>query len=175
MVGGFGPIRQLAFVVGDVVAAATQWAELYGAGPFTVYEVDITDTEYRGTPARMWARMALGQLGDQQIELIEPLDDSPSVYREFLDAGGTGVHHVCFWHDIDDAVDRLGADGSELVQRGVTSTGAGFAYVSGAGRLPYVEIVDPTAGDGAMAMFFAAVAAAADGWDGSDPVRIRSR
>ena len=64
----FGPVRQLAFVVDNAEAAATHWAQVHGAGPFWVYEVDIADTNYRGETSRMWATMALGHLGDQQID-----------------------------------------------------------------------------------------------------------
>lgn len=169
----FGPVRQLAFVVDNAEAAAAHWAQVHGAGPFWVYEVDIADTNYRGETSRMWATMALGHLGDQQIELIEPRDSTPSVYREFVDGGRSGLHHICYWHDIDTAANRLMAQGHEMVQRGTTSTGAGFAYLTGGPDLAYIELVDPRAGDGAMGRFFDAVAASSHGWDGSDPVRAR--
>ena len=48
--------------------------------------------------------MGLAQSGGQQIELIEPEAGLPSIYTEFVDAGGSGVHHVCYWADIDRAV-----------------------------------------------------------------------
>jgi hypothetical protein len=168
-----GPIRQLAFVVDDIERAAHHWVVSQGAGPFFVYDVDIADTWYRGTPTRLWARMALGQLADQQIELVQPLDDASGVYREYLDAGGRGLHHVCYWHDVDAASDMLQHQGYDMVHHGVTPGGQQFAYLAGPYGTPYVEVVDPTAGAGAMAQFFARVATASQGWDGSDPVRGR--
>lgn len=171
----WGPIRQLAFVVDDLEDAARHWVTSQGAGPFFVYDVDLIDTWYRGTPTRLWARMALGQLADQQIELIQPLDTAPSVYREYLDGGGRGLHHICFWHDVDDASARLCQQGYEMVQHGRTSGGQQFAYLGGpTTATPYVELVDPGAGGGAMADFFAHVAIAARHWDGSHPIRHRS-
>ncbi len=169
----WGPVRQLAFVVDDITTSALHWVSSQGAGPFFVYDVDLPDTWYRGTTTRMWARMALGQLADQQIELIQPLDDAASVYREYLDGGGRGLHHICYWHDVDAASDHLRLEGYEMVQHGRTGGGQQFAYLAGPDGTPYVELVDPTAGEGAMAAFFDHVAAASRGWDGSDPVRHR--
>jgi hypothetical protein len=53
------------------------------------------------------------------IELIEPLR-GPSTYTEFLDRGGTGVHHIgCFaYDDPRDAVDQYVNAGIPVVQRG---------------------------------------------------------
>jgi hypothetical protein len=55
-----------------------------------------------------------------------------------------------------------------VVLSGVTSAGNGFAYVSGSCGSPYLEIVDP---QGQMKAFSDLIAAAAEGWDGSDPIR----
>ena len=96
-----GPIRQTAFVVADIEATAREWAEVHGVGPWFLYQVDIADTDYRGSKVPMRARMGLAQTGGQQIELIQPDPDVPSIYREFAEAGGTGVHHVCYWGDVD--------------------------------------------------------------------------
>jgi hypothetical protein len=168
-----GPIRQTAFVVDDIEQSALDWAETYGAGPFFLFDVELLDTTYRGSPSVIRSRMALGQLGDQQIELIQPTDDARSVYREFIDSGRSGVHHVCFWHDVDEANALLTARGYEVVHEGRTAGGDRFSYVSGPLGPPYIEIVQPTGGSGSMATFFSAVAAAADGWDGTEPLRGR--
>lgn len=165
-----GPIRQTAFVVDDIEAAAWAWVDGHGVGPWFLYEVDIEGTTYRGRTVPMRARMGLAQTGGQQIELIQPDPDVPSIYTEFLANGGTGVHHVCYWADVTRAVEHFTTTGAQLVQEGVTAAGARFVYLSGSCGLPYVELVDP---QGGMKAFFDAIARAADGWDGSDPVRGR--
>src|SRR5215510_941252 len=95
-----GPVRQTAFVVSDIEACAREWAEVHGVGPWFIFTVDFPDTQYRGQTVPVRGRMGLAQSGGQQIELIEPDPGIPSIYREFLDAGGTGVHHICYWADL---------------------------------------------------------------------------
>ena len=163
-----GPIRQTAFVVDDIDAAAQQWVDTHGVGPWFLYDVDIENTSYRGTNVSMRARMGLAQCGEQQIELIQPNPDTPSIYNEFLESGGTGVHHVCYWADIRQAVDHFQARGAEVLQSGTTAAGNEFVYLSGSCGLPYVELVDP---HGAMREFFDTIERAATGWDGAQPFR----
>ena len=168
-----GPIRQTAFLVDDVEAEARRWVDVFGVGPFFVFEIDIPGATYRGELAPLGATVALAQTGGQQIELIQPRPNEPSIYREFLDAGGSGVHHVCYWADIEQAIDRLEKDGCELVQDGLTAGGDRFCYLTSPIGVPYVELVDPSAGKGQMRQFFARVADAAEDWDGAEPIRRR--
>lgn len=163
-----GPVRQTAYVVDDLDAVAGEWARIHGVGPWFLYDVDLPESTYRGRTVPFRARMGLAQTGGQQIELIQPDRRVPSLYNEYLDAGGTGVHHVCYWADIDRTVAHFTGLGCDLVQYAVTSNGNRFAYVTGGAGVPYVEVVDP---NGKMADFFARVAAAAEGWDGTDPIR----
>jgi hypothetical protein len=161
----------MAYIVADAEAAALKWVELTGAGPFWVFDVDMADTWYRGTSGQpLRSRIALGNLGDLQIELISPSGSAPSVYVE---KGATGMHHVCYWHDVDQANRYLiGADHT-LVQEGLTSGGDRFSYLEGSLGTPYVEFVDPDAATGNMGRFFGVIAEAARGWDGRDPLRSR--
>jgi hypothetical protein len=92
----------------------------------------------------------------------------PSLYKEFLDAGGTGVHHICYWADLDRSLAHFGAAGAELVQRGTTPNGVGFMYVSGSCGIPYIEVVDP---NDDMMRRFTMIADAAEFWDGTDPLQ----
>ena len=163
-----GPVRQTAFVVDDIEAAAAAWVEDHGIGPWFLYDVDIADTYYRDQDVPMQARMGLAQSGGQQIELIQPERVYPSLYTEFLDAGGTGVHHICYWADIDRARDHFVARGCDLVQHGQTGDGNRFLYTTGTCGVPYIEVLDPNE---AMAAFFTHVAKAAKDWNGTNPIR----
>ena len=165
-----GPVRQTAFVVDDVEAAALEWATTHGVGPWLLYSVDIPGTSYRGDVQPLRARMGLAQSGGQQIELIKHDPAVPSIYQEFVDAGGTGLHHVCYWAELEPAKEHFASTGADVVQEGVTANGNGFLYMSGSCGVPYIEIVKP---EGAMARLFDHVASMARDWDGTDPVRTR--
>ena len=47
--------------------------------------------------------VAITYSGDLQVELIQPLDDHPSPYRDFRAAHGSGLHHVAHFTDDYDA------------------------------------------------------------------------
>lgn len=167
-----GPIRQSAFIVADLETAIRQWIDQTGTGPWFVFDVDVVDSVYRGTRVPMRSRTGLAQSGGQQIELIQPDLTVNSVYKEFLDAGATGIHHICYWSNLEHASSLLAARGCELLQSGVTPNGAHYAYWSSTIDIPYLEFVDPQPGD-EMATFFDRIATAALDWDGTDPIRGR--
>jgi len=162
-----GPIRQTAFVVPDIEKAAREWAHTQGVGPWLLYHVEVENTLYRGERVTMRARMGLAHTGGQQIELIQPDLSLPSIYREFLEAGRTGVHHVCYWANIERSRQHFADLGAEVVQHGTTATGNEFLYLSGNCGLPYLEFVDPNE---SMAAFFTKIAEAAAHWDGVEAI-----
>ncbi len=62
-------------------------------------------------------RIGFLPVGESKIELVEPTDDTTGVAR-FLDTRGEGFHHVCFEvPDLAAALDRLGEQGVELIDR----------------------------------------------------------
>jgi hypothetical protein len=102
------PIRQIAYVVPDLRAAARRHAGLFGSGPYYIAEgyTDIPHI-YRGEQRAMSIDSALGQWGDVQIELIQPTDERPSIFREGATAAGSSAkcHHLCFHPDnLDEAI-----------------------------------------------------------------------
>lgn len=98
--GIFGAARQIAYVVPDIDAAIDIWHRQYGIGPFLVArnQLPLSNAFYRGEkalPARV--NIAFAYVGDMQLELIELIGDTPSLYKEAIDRNQTGVHHyaVC--------------------------------------------------------------------------------
>lgn len=112
-------IVQNAYVVNDIDAAIAKWTSVMGAGPFFTTTHDILyDTTYRGRPATMDAKIAVGQAGDIQIEFIEVLERGPNVYHDTLPKGTEGFHHVAVIPgDIEAEIARYNAAGYETVAR----------------------------------------------------------
>jgi len=79
-----------------------------------------------------------------QLELIAPVTGE-SIYTEFLDGCGPGLHHICVevqdTEAFDAALTSAEAQGAPVVQQGVMPGGMRFAYVSAAhAGVPYLEI-----------------------------------
>src|ERR1700680_1551823 len=65
---------------------------------------------YRGRPAGFVPHLSLSYVGDTQLELIAPVTGE-SIYTEFLDHAGAGLHHVCMEATEADAFDAALVDG----------------------------------------------------------------
>lgn len=130
---------QIAWVTTDLDATEGALTRMLGAKkwirvPDVHFGPDVCT--YRGRPADFVAHISFSYAGDTQLELIAPVSGE-SVYTEFLDRAGQGLHHICVEvDDVDAAV-----DGADVVQRGTMPGGMEFAYVSAeAAAVPYIEI-----------------------------------
>src|SRR5882724_9494853 len=132
---------QIAWVTRDLDATETALTTLLGAKKWvripSVHFAPDTCT-FRGRPADFVAHISLSYAGDTQLELIAPVSGE-SIYTEFLDRVGPGLHHICI--EVDDIDRALAERNAESVQRGVMPGGMEFAYVSAeAAGVPYLEI-----------------------------------
>jgi methylmalonyl-CoA/ethylmalonyl-CoA epimerase len=60
-------------------------------------------------------RIGFVLVGEVKIELVQPTDETTGVSR-FLESKGEGFHHICFEvPDIQAALDRLAAEGLQLI------------------------------------------------------------
>ncbi|WP_205528513.1 VOC family protein [Desertimonas flava] len=154
---------QIAYGVVDVRAAAARRAAATGAGPFVVADhIGVTSSRVHGHPAPFDHSSAYGQWGPLMVELVE--EHTPPIV-----APGN-VHHVAFM------VESLPAAMSWCVDQGwpealwaATATGQEFAFMDARADLGHlVELYEPS---DRLVAFYATVAALADAWDGSHPVR----
>lgn len=140
-----GPIIQVAWVVRDLDALEALLTDQFGVRSWVRMDgirFGPDSCTYRGAPADFTADISLSYAGDLQLEIIRPVTGE-SIYTEFLDAAGPGLHHVCFeTDDLDDAVAGAEEAGLEVVQRGSMAGGLmEFAYVEAAAAgAPYVEL-----------------------------------
>lgn len=130
-------ITQVGIVVQDIEAKARAWAEVLG---LPVPEIMITDayerarTVYDGKPSDARAKLAFFDLGQVELELIEPIGE-PSTWQDQLDEHGDSLHHLAFEiKGMSEKVAYLAAKGLPLVQRG-EYPGGRYAYVDGKAQL----------------------------------------
>jgi catechol 2,3-dioxygenase-like lactoylglutathione lyase family enzyme len=130
---------QIAWVTTDLTATEEALTTLLGAKKWIrVQDVHFgpDSCTYRGRPADFVASISFSYAGDTQLELISPVSGE-SVYTEFLDRAGPGLHHICV--EVDDVDAAVGT--AEVRQRGVMPGGMEFAYVTAeAAGVPYIEI-----------------------------------
>lgn len=123
LLGEMGPA--LAAFLGKVVeiAIVTRDAQrtmrglwLAGIGPWRVHTFtpdNTTNQTYRGEPSPFAMRVCFAQVGDLVWELIQPLSGR-TIFAEYLEAHGEGIHHVAFDCNGMPFADRI----SEFERRG---------------------------------------------------------
>jgi len=112
---------QIGIVVADRDQTMRLLTSLFGIGPFRLVEwPDRAESKYyyRGAEEHIRIRQAFVQLGDVEVELIQPLEGR-SGYSDFLDQTGGGIHHVLFEvSDIDPVIQELAKSGVTVLQSG---------------------------------------------------------
>jgi len=164
------PFHHVGYVVDDLAAGIERFVSTLGAGPFYVMDhLEFDEVTYRGEPAVYDHSSAFGQWGPVMVELTQVHEARPAGLRDALIAPGAGVGHVAWLADsLETEVQRLQAAGIRPFHAG-RSGPASAVWFDGGPLLGHpVEVLqrcDEILG------FYAMVRAAADGWDGTDPVR----
>lgn len=93
----FEGINQLGYVVKNSSDTATKYQNLFGADPPVLFEAEVTDVR-EGLDGKIVPpykiRFALVTLRELQLEFIQVLEGSPTLYTNFLKESGEGLHHV---------------------------------------------------------------------------------
>lgn len=136
----FKVIAQVALVVKDAEAKAKALAEVLGVEvPVGQLSGAVEDakTEFYGKSTDARAKLFFFNLGDFQIEIIEP-DGKPSTWQKYLDEQGEGIHHIAFRvNDMEGEISRLGKIGLQLEQRG-QYPGGEYAYLNGDKKIGFI-------------------------------------
>jgi Glyoxalase/Bleomycin resistance protein/Dioxygenase superfamily len=170
----FGSIAQIGYVVRDIDAAMDNWVK-HGVGPwFYVDRVQTDYFRYRGIDSDLQMSVALANSGDVQLELIQPRNDAPSMYKDFLDSGREGMQHIAYWsNDYQSLLDQALADGYTIGQEGSIGGELGrFAYLDT--EVEQGTVIELSDISGPKGQFFQYIRGVAATWDGSDPIRGRA-
>ncbi|HLW46936.1 MAG TPA: VOC family protein [bacterium] len=114
-------INQVALVVEDLDEAVRRYWKLCGIGPWRIYTYQpplVKDMTYRGRRHDYRMRLALAQMGDMMLELIQSLSDE-NIYTEHLREKGPGLHHVgIVVPSVEEAVAGAAVAGIQVLQSG---------------------------------------------------------
>lgn len=125
----FDKIHHICLVVRDI-EEKIKYYESIGIGPWKEYPPlsDYTDIEAPNIEGFMSLKYMVAQVGDVQIQLVQPSKvDSPQ--KRFLDTHGEGVYHIGFV--VDDVNKREAAakkKGLKVLSRGRRPDSSGFNY-----------------------------------------------
>lgn len=116
--------------------------------------------------------IALGNLGDLQIELIHQHNDAPSPYLNSRTHRGPGLHHISAWTtDFDGTMARISDQGLVPNCEGRITGSARFAYWNAEATDGSAYELSDLGADNEFGAIHDLVREAAVGWDGSDPIR----
>jgi hypothetical protein len=166
-----GQVIQMAYVVEDIRASIDWWVKDAKTGPWFLLDHFLGDDQvYRGKQSTADVAIAMGFAGHMCIELIQPLDTNPSVYREIIDRRGYGFHHLGMaCADVEAEISAYQARGYDLAFSAGVPTGGSVAYMDDGRNEPgFVELIPATQG---MDETFTRFWQASVDWDGCDPVR----
>ena len=134
-----GGVKQVAIIVKNLEEAIDEYWEKFGIGPWDIYTYGkplVKEMTYHGERADYRMRIGLSYLGPTRIELIEPLEGD-TVYRDFVEEHGYGVHHFgVLVDDMEAALEEAEAAGYTMLM-----DGAGFGR-DGDGHYAYLDTED---------------------------------
>ncbi|MGK2908271.1 MAG: VOC family protein [Sphingobium sp.] len=165
------PIRQIAYFVPDVKAAAMAHVSAFGSGPYYLSEhIPLSLCRHRGQPAELDHSSAYGQWGEVMVEFVQQNDGGPSVFHDLYPDGGQGMHHVALIvDDMQAEMARFEAAGHTTALYAEVHSGAGFAMMDCVATLGhFVELYEPTP---VLLGVYDLVRSAAKDFDGSNPLR----
>ena len=165
------PVRQIAYFVPDIVTAARAHSRTFGSGPYFVAEhIPLSLCRYRGEPAELDHSSAYGQWGDVMVEFVQQNNAGPSVFLDLYPDGGQGMHHVALIvDDMRAEISRFEKAGHEAALYAEVAPGVGFAMMDCVAELGhFVELYEPTP---QLLGVYDLVRSAAQGFDGTDPIR----
>jgi methylmalonyl-CoA/ethylmalonyl-CoA epimerase len=128
-------ISQIAVVCIDLQKTMEQYTKLLGWGPWNVYRHEpprLHDTQLHGRPTEYTMLGAETHVGEMGFELLQPLA-GPSIYRDWVEQHGEGLHHVAVMlHNFDESTQlkqRFAEIGASVVMGGRIGETIEFYYL----------------------------------------------
>lgn len=161
-------IHHIGYVVDDIPRAVGWAVSTLGAGPFFLIEhLEFDEVTFAGEPAAYDHSSAFGQWGELKLELTQVHSAAPAGLAEAL--GGAGFGHVAWLaDDLEAETARLTAAGLPLFHTGRSGPVRAHWFDARGTLGHHVEVLQRSP---ELLGFYERIRAAADGWDGADPLR----
>jgi hypothetical protein len=161
-----------AYVVDDIEATVDRLVAQLGAGPFFHIErVPVENVTSGGKPAEFVHNSAFGYCGDGAVELMEPVSLAPERVEKAFAGPWPRIHHVGYVVAVDGVAElRRSLDERGLPEYLSSEFGGAVTTVHDASAVLGHDIEIHGDNEG-LRGFFEMVRGAAQGWDGSEPLR----
>ena len=121
-------IDQVGIVVKDLEKIKLEMKRIFGLDPVDSGIIRHKGVLYRGQPASCGVHIIHYDLFNIQIEFLSPVDGE-SIWKDFLDKNGPGLHHIRFNISDHEVVKKeMSEKGVETYQCGDSSHGAGIKF-----------------------------------------------
>jgi hypothetical protein len=166
------PVRQIAYCVNNVRAAALRHSALFGSGPFFAIDYHALPVTHRDKDAIFTHSAAIGQWGSIQVELMQDNGDGPSILSDLYKKGSgrTGIHHMAIIiDDLESTVASFKKSGySEAMRVSIPHAPLNAVFMDTVATYGhFIELYEPVP---IITNIYDAVAKAAIGFDGRNPL-----
>jgi len=111
-------VDQLGFVYRNIEKQAKIFESLFNIPKFAFIPEFSNDVKYRGKDSIVKTKLAISRQFDIQFELTEHIEGD-CLYKEFLDQGREGLHHISlFVDDLDPYIEYFKGKGYDLIYAG---------------------------------------------------------
>lgn len=108
---------QISIIVKDARKAAENFTKIFGVGPWVEEIYPGIDATLRGKPTDYKILAFSADFGPLEIELQQVLEGQ-SLYREFYETRGEGVHHIGLYvKDVDQEIQKWERHGIKVLQK----------------------------------------------------------
>lgn len=125
-------ITQIGILTADIKTSKKAWESFLGMPEQTICESECyeqTHASYRGEPLHGRIYQVCFHFENIELELIQPIGEIPSYWKECLDKQGPGIHHISFAvKNMAESIADCEGLGLKLTQKG-DFPGGSYAYL----------------------------------------------
>lgn len=137
----FTELIQVGMVVRDRETILQNMRDVFGVEPAMITRTTADESStYYGEQADYEAELLFYRFAGVELEFVVPVRGK-SIWQDFLDEHGEGIHHVLFNVDsYEGAKAQMAAQGISLMQEGASTlqAGAKWGYFDTAKKLPFI-------------------------------------
>jgi len=143
----FKKFLHIGVVVKDLERTLDTLTNIFGIGPFKILDFppkdmkDDIEMTYHGKPADFSAKFCFADMGNVELEIIQPISGK-SVWFDFLEKHGEGIHHLKFKvPDLEETKQYLNVYNFKMIQSGSAvgvNKGKTWAYFGTEDKIGFV-------------------------------------